>query len=134
MYNTRLRGSGFSRTRYNEEKMGAYYTDRAHCVSISGLFKFPNTMEQEVCVLEPSIGDGSAVAAVCGMSPMNAGGNIKVFGVELDKQVARETAKKGYVEECICADFTDGVKISNNVFSFVFPTFSLNRRVASGWR
>lgn len=120
MYNSRLRGEGFSRTRYNEEKMGAYYTDLSHCRSISGLFKFPISMEHEVSVLEPSIGDGRAVAAVCGLSEANRGSNIKIFGVELDKQVAKETATKGYMEECIAADFTDGVKISNNAFSFVF--------------
>lgn len=119
MYNrSSLSGSGFSRNRYNEAKMGAYYTDLAHCKSIAGMFRFP--AQQEVSVLEPSIGDGSAVAAVCGLSEEDQESNIKIFGVELDANVARETGEKPFMEECIRADFTDGVKISNNVFSFVF--------------
>ena len=113
-----LSGSGFSRNRYNEAKMGAYYTDLAHCKSISEMFSFPD--EKEVCVLEPSIGDGSAVAAVCGLSEDCEESKIKIFGVELDQNVARETGEKPFIEDCIRADFTDGVKISNNVFSFVF--------------
>lgn len=117
MYNTRLRGSGFSRTRYNEEKMGAYYTDESHCQSLAGLFQFPE--KEEVCVLEPSIGNGHAVARVTG-TMYEPDDRIKIFGVELDRDVCRATRSEGYTEDCICADFTDGVKISNNVFSFVF--------------
>lgn len=116
MYNSRFRGSGFSRTRYNEEKMGAYYTDEAHCRSLAGLFAFP---EEEVCVLEPSIGNGHAVAHVTN-AIYDTRDRIKIFGVELDKDVCMETRREGYIEDCIAADFTDGVKISNNVFSFVF--------------
>ena len=55
--------STFSRTMDNMEKMGAYYTDIEHCIDISKQLKFPET---EVSVLEPSIGDGSAVLAVTG--------------------------------------------------------------------
>ena len=55
--------SEFSRTKANEAKMGAYYTDVGHCVSIGRFLQFP---EDEVCCLEPSIGDGKAVLAVTG--------------------------------------------------------------------
>lgn len=55
--------SEFSRARHNEAKMGAYYTDPGHCRRIGKFLEFP---EEEVCCLEPSIGDGEAVFAVTG--------------------------------------------------------------------
>lgn len=39
--------SRFSRLRANESKLGAYYTDVAHCRDLRKLFRFP---EDEVCV------------------------------------------------------------------------------------
>ena len=53
--------SSFSRSLANDAKLGAYYTDISMCRRISHLLRFP---DGEVCCLEPSIGDGSAVAAV----------------------------------------------------------------------
>lgn len=48
--------SEFSRVKYNDAKMGAYYTDVGHCASIGRFLQFPEN--GEVCCLEPSIGTG----------------------------------------------------------------------------
>jgi len=109
-----VRNNSFSRVTANEMKMGAYYTDIAHCKVIGQLFKFPS---EEVCVLEPSIGDGSAVKA-CTRPEVNEG--VKIFGVELNDEVAKKTREDQYIESCLSADFTNGATISNNVFSFCF--------------
>jgi len=106
--------SSFSRTKENEAKMGAYYTDIAHCRDIHKMFLFP---EDEVCALDPSIGDGSAIITATGASQNP---NIKVFGVELNDRVADETAKNPFITECLKADFTNGVAIRKNSFSFAF--------------
>lgn len=107
--------SSFSRTLANEGKMGAYYTDVGHCIDIGKMFSFPEN--EEVSVLEPSIGDGSAVIAVTGAEKNP---NIKIFGVELNDKVAEATKKNPLIEECLKADFLNGVRISNNVFTFCF--------------
>ena len=108
------RNNSFSRTTANEMKMGAYYTDVAHCEVIGQLFKWP---EDEVCVLEPSIGDGSAVKAVT--RPDN-NENVKIFGVELNDSVAQTVKEDRYITDVLSADFTNGVNIRNNAFSFCF--------------
>ena len=72
--------SEFSRTKYNEAKMGAYYTDTDHCEWISKILDFPN---EEVCCLEPSIGNAEAILAVTGKNKEERK-NIKIFGVELN--------------------------------------------------
>ena len=107
--------ASFSRTRDNEAKMGAYYTDLDHCRDIHSLLRFPE--DQQVCVLEPSIGDGSAVITVTGAQ---SNPNIQIFGVELNDTVARRTGENEYIREVLRADFTDGVSISKNCFSFCF--------------
>ena len=104
----------FSRTMVNEGKMGAYYTDLSHCTDIGKMFAFP---DEEVCVLEPSIGDGSAVSAVTGAKNNQ---NIRIFGVELNDAVADETAKNPVFEDILKADFLNGVKISHGAFTFAF--------------
>ena len=108
-------GNGFDRTNFNEGKLGAYYTDVSHCRDISKLFAFPEG--EEVSVLEPSIGNGAAVKAVT-QAEINPG--IRIFGVELDRTVCAETKQDPLIEECIEADFTNGVIISHNAFSFCF--------------
>ena len=77
--------SRFSRLRANESKLGAYYTDVAHCRDLRKLFRFP---EDEVCVLEPCIGDASAVISI---TDATNNPNIKIFGVELNNAVAKQT-------------------------------------------
>lgn len=106
--------SGFSRTRENEAKLGAYYTDLAHCQDIGKLFIFP---DDEVSVLEPCIGDAQAVIGVTGA---DKNPNIKIFGVELNDGVARMTKQNPYVTEVLKADFTCDVVIRKNSFSFCF--------------
>jgi len=107
--------SKFSRTRANEAKMGAYYTDLSHCRDIAKMFNWPQG--EEVCVLEPSIGDGSAVITVTGA---DQNPNVKIYGVELNDEVAKTTAKNPHVTACVKADFLDGFASRHAVFSFCF--------------
>lgn len=107
--------SSFSRIKENEAKMGAYYTDIAHCKDIRNLFVFPE--DKEVCVLEPSIADGRAVIAVTGAEQNT---NIKIFGVELNDVVAKNTKCNPYITDVLIADFTNEVIIRKNCFSFAF--------------
>lgn len=101
----------FSRSLINDAKMGAYYTDTQHCQWISNFLEFP---EDEVCVLEPSIGDGTALFNVI---PDSA--NMKVFAVELNREVAEKTRQNPRIEKLLMEDFLH-VKISHNSFSFCF--------------
>lgn len=107
--------NSFSRVLANEAKMGAYYTDLQHCQWISNLLDFP--IDKEVCALEPSIGDGSAIKTVsnCFDNP-----NIKIFGVELNKETDQLLQEDKEIEKSINADFLNGVKITNSAFSFCF--------------
>lgn len=108
------RQSGFSRTKYNEGKAGAYYTNLAHCRDIAKAFVWP---DGEVSVLEPSIGDASAVKVVTGAEHNP---NVRIFGVELMPEPAAAVKSDPLIEDCLCADFTDDVMISNSVFGFIF--------------
>ncbi len=112
--NATVRGNAIHQTLMNESKCGAYYTETNHCSIIGELLKFP---DDEVCVLEPSIGDGSAVKAV---TKKEARENVKIFGVELRDVAANEVRKDPLIEECLCADFTNGVTIKNNAFTLCF--------------
>lgn len=105
----------FSRTVANEGKMGAYYTDLAHCASLKNLFHFPEG--EEVSVLEPSIGNGAAVLTVV---DAEHNPNVKVFGVELNDSVADEVKENPLIEDVLKADFLQDVMITNNCFSFCF--------------
>lgn len=106
-----MKESNFSRNIANIAKAGAYYTDLEHCRRISKMFKWP---DEEVCILEPSAGDGSAVKAVTkGCS------NRKIFAVEIDGEAAEELKDDDELCAVLHADFFD-CKISNKTFSFVF--------------
>ncbi len=107
--------STFSRVANNIAKMGAYYTDVEHCKSLSTFFEWPEG--EEVSVIEPSIGDGSAVFAVTN-SENNP--NIRIFGVELNDEVADRMKQDERCEAILKADFLSGVRIKNSVFSFCF--------------
>ena len=104
--------NSFFQNAQNMKKLGAYYTDVDHCRRIGNLFDFDQA--EEICVLEPSIGDGQAVLTVTGGRE-----NCKIFGVELNKDTFTE-----YLQEnpkftvVLNEDFLKGVKISNNKFSF----------------
>lgn len=104
----------FTRTSANIEKMGAYYTDVSHCRVLGQMFKWP---EEEVSVIEPSIGDGSAVFA---LTDVEENPNIKIFGVELNDEVADKLKTDERMEDLLKADFLNGVRIKNNAFSFCF--------------
>ncbi len=104
-----------ARTRANRQKMGAFYTDPLHCQVIGQLLKLPET--DEVSVLEPSIGDGTAVKMVTDKCNND---NVKIFGVELNESVAADVKNDPLIEAVINADFTNGVNIRNNAFSLCF--------------
>ena len=106
--------NSFFQAATNIKKMGAYYTDAGHCERIGMLFDFD--MAEEICVLEPSVGDGSALMAVTGNRT-----NIKRFGVEINKETYQMHLKdnKNFVS-VLNEDFLRGVKISHGVFSFCF--------------
>jgi len=106
--------SSFSRSLANDLKMGAYYTDLNHSRRIGNLFRFP---DEEVCVLEPCIGDAEAVLAVTGKKDNP---KIKIFGVEINPVTCEDLEEQQKVDYLLNADFLNGVKISHNVFSFCF--------------
>lgn len=111
MENNIFRQSSFSRTIINEAKMGAYYTDAEHCRRIGRLLDFP----EEFIALEPSIGDGSAIAATLEEATVLP----KIYGVELNQNTYEEIKddERFYV---LPADFLTGVVVSNRVFSYCF--------------
>lgn len=109
--------SEFSRVKFNDAKMGAYYTDVGHCASISRFLQFPE--DEEVCCLEPSIGDGKAVLAVTGKDRERRP-NIKVFGVELNEDTYEDVSSNEDIYICLKADFLNDVIISHSSFSFLF--------------
>ena len=102
----------FSRVLYNDAKMGAYYTDVGHAKRIGRLFRWP---EEEVCVLEPSIGNGAAVLA-CTKDCTKR----RIYGVELNTDTYNHALKDHPEIYAINADFLSGVKITNCAFSFCF--------------
>lgn len=104
--------SEFSRTVYNDVKLGAYYTDLEHAERIGQLFDWP---EEEVCVLEPSIGDGKAVGKV-----LKNCQDYSIFGVELNTNTYECLKSSEEVTYLLNEDFLRGVKISHNSFSFCF--------------
>ncbi len=66
--------SNFSRIRDNLAKLGQYFTEVGHTKALSGLFQWP---EGEVSIIEPSIGDASAL-----FSFLDQRENRTIFGVE----------------------------------------------------
>lgn len=109
--------SGFSRVKYNEAKMGAYYTDLDHCKWISHFLEFPE--DSEVCCLEPSVGDAMSVLTVTGKDQEERE-NIKIFAVELNESTYKEVCEQERVYQCLKADFLNDVLISHHSFSFGF--------------
>lgn len=122
--------SRFTRTAYNVRKLGAYYTDVGHAKRIGRLFDFDSA--EEICVLEPSIGDGKAVLAVTDRRE-----NCKIFGVELQEETYEHELKDNPdFEGILNQDFLRGVKISHGVFSFCFanPPYGVQREEEGGQR
>lgn len=117
MSDTIIHGSRFSRTVANEQKKGAYYTNTEMCRRIGKLLSFPEN--GEVTVLEPSVGDASAVRAV--LSQNKSSCKTPLFAVELDKRAAAELKENLTEDEMLLnADFIRGVTITPNAFGFCF--------------
>lgn len=112
--------NGFFQSLANEAKLGAYYTDLKHSKRIGRLFSIP----EKVFLLEPSIGNGSAVKAF--LSGCADGEKAEIYGVEIDCEVAVGT--KAEIPYTICADFLEGVVIAHRVFSLIFanPPYGTN--------
>lgn len=108
------RESDFSRSLANHAKLGAYYTDLAHCEAISRFLQFP---EEDVLCLEPSIGDGKAIKTCTGKTE---GDSKHIYGVEINQKTCRELNEDPLLDGLLCADFLHGVTISPSVFSFCF--------------
>ena len=99
----------------DQAKLGAYYTDQEHCRSIAEFLQFP--LNEEVCVLEPAIGNAEAVRTITGS---NENKNIHIFGVELNQETAESVLGSAGIEECIWGDFLTEVLIGQGNFSFCF--------------
>lgn len=110
--NQSFKQNSFSRSLINEAKLGAYYTDVNHCERIGQLFAWP---EEKVTILEPSIGDATAVEAVT----LNCT-NKELYGVELNTETFKALENTNKCDYLLNADFLNGVKISNSKFPFVF--------------
>lgn len=105
------RENDFSRTQYNEAKLGAYYTDVGHMKSLSPLFSYTG----DLCyALDPGCGDMEAMFALIDRE------KAKVCGVELNPQTAGETRKKAGVYALVEGDFTTDLLCTPGVFDFVF--------------
>jgi len=74
--------NNFSRLLGNNLRMGAYYTDLEMSRRIGYLFQFP---DEEVCVLEPSAGDGEALKQALFEKRKS-----KIFAVELNADTCKE--------------------------------------------
>lgn len=116
MSETVIKGqSGFSRVLYNEAKMGDYRTDPTNCERI---FQLLDCTAGEIACLEPSIADGVAVSIVTGKAQGNS--NVKVFGVELNRERYELCKLNPYIDYHIRGDFLQDVTISNHKFSLCF--------------
>lgn len=107
--------SNFSRNLINVAKSGAYYTDVQHCLRIGKLFTLPD----EVCVLEPCIGDARAVDALLKNAERD-GTEVHLFGVEINGQTCDELRERRGMEHLLNADFLSEVSITSKAFSFCF--------------
>lgn len=108
--------SRFSRTVANIAKAGAYYTNTACCRALGQMLEFPQG--EEVCCLEPAIGDGEAILAVTGKTGKDD--NIKIFGVDINKDTILKDKENPLLDEVLEADFLNGITLTGNVFSFCF--------------
>ena len=104
--------NSFSRVIANDAKMGAYYTNVNMAQRMGYLIDIPENAV--VSVLEPSVGDASAVKAFLG------GRDCKLFAVELNQKVAESVKEKGLADYLLIDDFLTGVKISHNAFGLCF--------------
>lgn len=107
--------SAWDRDLYRDKKKDYYPTELENVRLLSQLFEFPK--DSEVCVLEPCIGEGTAVI---GITRRMENSNIKIFGVELDEERYLSCRRNELIDYVVHSDFLQGVKISNKTFSFAF--------------
>lgn len=149
MYEENVRKqNSFSRSMANDEKLGAYYTDKNVCAMIGRYLAFP---EAHVNVLEPSVGDSSALftllysAAQAGAekaenTPLNNDNvqgianevksmlNTTTYAVELNPDTYQKLKEKEIIDYLINEDFLTGMKVTNKGFTFCFsnPPYGMN--------
>ena len=105
----------FSRTLFNESKLGAYYTDPVHAAKIGRLFR----LQGECCVLEPSFGNAEALKAFLSQCERaDEAGSVHTFGVELNRETFEQYKQE--IEFPVCADFIGGIRASNRAFTLCF--------------
>lgn len=130
--------NSFSRSMANDEKLGAYFTDSNVCEMIGRYLDFP---DGHVNVMEPSVGDATALFSVLKGAASVKGAeitekateNIKevakktkeflditTYAVEINKETYGNLAEKDVIDHLIRADFITGMKISNKTLNFCF--------------
>ena len=110
-----IKQNTFSRTVFNDSKLGAYYTDPVHATKIGRLFR----LQGECCVLEPSFGNAEALKAFLSQCERaDEVGSVHTFGVELNRETFEQ--HKQEIEFPVCADFIGGIRASNRSFTLCF--------------
>ena len=110
----KTRENDFSRTLYNECKLGAYYTDLAHMKSLSPLFKYSGDFYS----LDPGCGDCSAILTL--LDKQHNDYAKWVCGVELNSETAAQVRENPDIYALVEGDFTQDVMATPNSFDFVF--------------
>ena len=89
----------FSRTLFNESKLGAYYTDPVHAAKIGRLFR----LQGECCVLEPSFGNAEALKAFLSQCERaDEAGSVHTFGVELNRETFEQYLVRRILVDATC--------------------------------
>ena len=110
-----IKQNTFSRTVFNDSKLGAYYTDPVHATKIGRLFR----LQGECCVLEPSFGNAEALKAFLSQCERaDEVGSVHTFGVELNRETFEQYKQE--IEFPVCADFIGGIRASNRSFTLCF--------------
>ena len=110
-----IKQNTFSRTVFNDSKLGAYYTDPVHAAKIGRLFR----LQGECCVLEPSFGNAEALKAFLSQCERaDEAGSVHTFGVELNRETFEQYKQE--IEFPVCADFIGGIRASNRAFTLCF--------------
>lgn len=115
--------SNFHQKDSNYAQAGAYYTDLTHVQYIANFLD----IKKEITVLEPAIGDGSAVKTL--MYHANSSNvNYTIFGVDINNEV--ENLKEEEHMEIICSDFIENFSMSNKEISLVFsnPPYGMDEQ------
>lgn len=130
--------NSFSRSMANDEKLGAYYTDSKVCEMIGRYLDFP---DGHVNVMEPSVGDATALFSVLKGAAFVKGStitenateniqkvaekvkevlNITTYAVEINKETYANLEEKKVIDYLVRSDFLTGMKITNKAFNFCF--------------